>query len=228
MGQAIGQILPNAIAVALSPVPIIGLILMLLSRHAKANGLAFLLGWVVGLSVVGLVIIGLSSSADAASGDGTTADWVGWVKIGLGVLLLLLAVRNWRQRPAPGATGELPGWMDSVSDFSPPKAAGLAFVLSAVNPKNLALTAAAAATIAAADLSGGESIGVLVVFVAIASVTIAAPVIILFAMGPKSSAMLGSWRVWLEHGNNTVMAVILVIFGFKLLGDGIQVLSAAT
>jgi threonine/homoserine/homoserine lactone efflux protein len=226
MGEAIGQILPNAVGVALSPLPIIGLILMLLGKRARANGLTFLLGWIVGLTVVGVVIFAISSGADASSDDGSTADWVGWFKIVLGILFGFLAVRNWRERPAPGEKGEMPGWMDSVADFTPPKAAGLAFVMSAVNPKNLALTAAAVASIAATDLSGGESAVVFAVFVAIASVTILVPVIAYFAMGSKADAVLGSWRTWLEHNNNTVMAVVLVVFGIKLIGDGISVLGA--
>ena len=44
MGEAIGQSLPLAIGVALSPVPIIAVVLMLTTPRARANGPAFLLG----------------------------------------------------------------------------------------------------------------------------------------------------------------------------------------
>ena len=226
MGEAIGQILPNAVGVALSPVPIIGLILMLLSDRARSNGLAFLLGWILGLSVAGGILLAISSGADTTSDDGATEDWVGWLKIVLGVLLAVLAVKNWRDRPAPGEKGEMPGWMQSVAGFNALKAAGLAFALSAVNPKNLALTAAAVASISTADLSDGESVAVLAVFVAIASITIAIPVAVYLIMGERAEVMLGSWRDWLERNNNAVMAVIFVIFAAKLLGDGIQILTA--
>ena len=49
MGEAIGTILPMAVSVALSPVPIIAVVLMLGTRR----GPAFLLGWLAGLLVVG-------------------------------------------------------------------------------------------------------------------------------------------------------------------------------
>jgi threonine/homoserine/homoserine lactone efflux protein len=215
-----------AIGVALSPVPIIGLILMLLSERARSNGLAFLLGWVVGLSAAGAIILALSSGADAQADDGTTESWVGWVKIALGLLLAFLAVHNWQSRPAAGEKGEMPAWMTSVSQFNAPKAAGMGLVLSAVNPKNLALTAAAATSIAAADLSTAESVAVLAIFVVIASLTIAIPVLTYFVMGEKAAVTLGAWREWLERNNNTVMAVIFVIFAAKLLGDGISVVTA--
>ena len=86
MGQAIGQILPLAIAVAISPVPIIGVVLMLATPRARANGPAFLVGWVVGLAVLGTVVLLISSGASAASsGDvrsnrGHPSQWPTWVE----------------------------------------------------------------------------------------------------------------------------------------------------
>ena len=44
--------LPLAVGVAISPVPIIAVILMLISARAKANGSAFVGGWVVGIGSV--------------------------------------------------------------------------------------------------------------------------------------------------------------------------------
>jgi hypothetical protein len=44
VGQALGQLLPLAIGVALSPIPIIAVILVLFSARATSNGAASLLG----------------------------------------------------------------------------------------------------------------------------------------------------------------------------------------
>jgi len=57
MGDAIGQMLPFAVGVLLSPMPVVALVLMLVTPKAKANGLAFLLGWVLGLAVVGGLVL---------------------------------------------------------------------------------------------------------------------------------------------------------------------------
>ena len=59
MTEAIGQILGDAVGVAISPVPIIALILMLFSAAAGRNSLAFLAGWLIGLSAVGIVALAL-------------------------------------------------------------------------------------------------------------------------------------------------------------------------
>ena len=52
MLSVLGQVLPEAIGIALSPFPIIGLILMLLSKNARKNSLMFMLGWLAGLTIV--------------------------------------------------------------------------------------------------------------------------------------------------------------------------------
>ena len=98
MGQAIGGILPLAIAVDISVLSIIAVILMLITPRARSNGPAFVAGWVLGLAVVGGLVLIIADTADVASSSGpSTAAYA--IKLTLGVLLLLLAVRQWRSRP---------------------------------------------------------------------------------------------------------------------------------
>ena len=222
MGGVIGQILPVAVAVAASPVPVIAVILILFTPQARSNSVAFLFGWVLGLTVVGGIVLIAGDFASDDSGESTAS---GVVKLILGLVFLLLAGRNWRSRPKEGEDPEMPGWMATIDDFGAGKSAGIAAVLSGVNPKNLALTVAAAATIAAAGLTTGEEIGAFAVFVAIASVTVAAPVLVYLIMEERVQDGLNSLKGWLIANNNTVMAVLFVVFGAKLLGDGISILS---
>ena len=56
MIHAIGEILPLAIGIAISPLPIIAVILMLTTPKARTNGPAFLAGWLLGLVVVAGVV----------------------------------------------------------------------------------------------------------------------------------------------------------------------------
>lgn len=49
MNGVIGEILPLALGVAISPIPVIAAILMLLSPKAKGASAGLLLGWVVGI-----------------------------------------------------------------------------------------------------------------------------------------------------------------------------------
>src|ERR1700749_1263515 len=98
MGQAIGQVLSFGVGVALSPVPIIAVVLMLSTPKGRVNGPAFLAGWGVGIALLGTIVL-LGASGARGSMQGAPAAWVRVVKIVLGVLLVLLAVRQWRGRP---------------------------------------------------------------------------------------------------------------------------------
>jgi threonine/homoserine/homoserine lactone efflux protein len=221
MGEAIGQVLPLAVGVALSPVPIIGVVLMLATPRARLNSVAFLAGWIAGIAVVGTVVLLVSGGGEASAGGGP-ADWVNVLKIVLGALLLGVAAKQWRGRPAAGVEAPMPGWMQTIDAFRAPKAAGLAVLLSAVNPKNLLLVVAAAAAISQTGASTGSQAVALAVFVLIGTLGPGAPVAIYFAMGERSKRILDELKTWMAHNNAAIMAVICLVIAAKLIGDGIS------
>jgi hypothetical protein len=221
MGSVIGDFLGNAIGVAISPVPIIAVILMLFTAKATANSLGFLLGWISGLTVAGAVVLALGLEGS----DGGEADSGGWIKIVIGALFLLLGAKQWAGRPTGGSEPKMPTWMATIDQFNVAKSFGLAFLLAGVNPKNLGLTIAAVVKITGGGLSSGEEIATLAIFVAIASLTVAAPVFLNLVLGSKAEGSLTVMKDWLVANNNTVMTVLFVVLGAKVLGDGIAVIS---
>jgi threonine/homoserine/homoserine lactone efflux protein len=223
MGDVVGQILSFAVGVAVSPVPIIAVVLMLTTDRGRVNGPAFVLGWIAGLALAGTAILLVAGQADASDG-GEPATWVGVLKLMLGLGLLALAVKQWRGRPADSEAAELPNWMQKIDGFAPGRALALAVALAAVNPKNLLLTVGAATTIAHAGLEAGEQAVALSVFILVASLGIGAPVAIYFALGEKSASLLGGLKDWMAHNNAAIMTVLLLVLGAKLLGDGITAL----
>ena len=223
MGAAIGDVLGLAAGVAVSPLPIVAMILVLATPRGRVNGSLFGIGWLFGLSILGTVVLLLAGPADP-SDDGTPAAWTGWLKLLLGVLALLLAARQWRGRPAEGAAPELPRWMAGLDKLKPGGALGLGALLSGVNPKNAGLTIAAAATIAGAGLAGGEQAVTLAVFVVIGSAGVLAPLIVYLVAGERAARTLDAWKTWSGDHNAAIMAVLFLVFGFKLVGDGIAVL----
>jgi hypothetical protein len=223
MKDTIGQVLPYAIGVAISPLPIIAVILVLFSEKARVNGLAFLGGWIVGITVVVVAAYFVADGSDAAT-DQDASNTTYWVKIGLGVLLLGVARRDWRKEKAGNATE--PKWMSSIDALTPVKAAGLAVLLSAVNPKNLALEVAAGAGVAQiAGASTGDVVVGLAVFVVLACSSIAVPVVVYLAGGERAAALLDGWKSWLTEHNAAVMAVLFLVFGAVLIGEGLRGLS---
>jgi Sap, sulfolipid-1-addressing protein len=224
IGQGISAVLTFAVGVAISPVPVIAVTLMLFSQRARVNGPMFLFGWVLAVAVVSGVAYTLADQGNAATSS-TAGDTVAWGKIVFGVLFLLLAVRNWRSRPALGAEPEMPNWMAGIDAFTPPKALGLGVLLGGVNPKNLMLSAAAGAALAGLGLSTGDAAGSLIVFVVIASLTIATPVVYYLVGGERAKARLDDLKDWLAVHNNAVMAVLFLVFGAKLIADGLPPLT---
>jgi threonine/homoserine/homoserine lactone efflux protein len=220
MGAVIGDLLPLAIGIAISPIPIIAVILMLLSRKATATSTGFLLGWVVGIVLVTVVVLALVGQAgNTAGGEPSTLSSV--LKLVLGAALILLAVRQWQGRPKEGETAAMPKWMDAIESFTFVRALLLGFGLSAINPKNLLLCLAAGTTIGAAHLPTGQVVVATVVFTLLACSSIAVPVAGYLAARDRMAAPLERLRAWLTQNNAAVMAVLLVVIGTVLLGKGI-------
>jgi len=212
-------VLPAAVAVALSPIPIIGVILVLGTPRARTSGPAFAVGWIIGLTVVSVIVINLTGSA--SDPYSATATGVNWIKVGLGVIFLAMAAQQWRKRPKEGQPTELPKWLAAVDEITPPKAFGLGVALSAANPKNLALTLAAAASIAQAGTDVVDETIAVAIFVALGSVTVAGAVIATFVAPERSKSALASLREFMTDHSAVIMMVVLLVLGAKLIGDGL-------
>lgn len=222
MVQTIGEVLASAFGVAISPVPIIATILMLMSARARAASTGFLVGWVAGVALA-VTVFALVGQALPGGRDGGGDTVVGVIRITLGVLLLVLAVRRWVRRPRGDEEPQLPAWMAGVDRMGAGRALPLAAALAAVNPKNLALAASAGISVGQApDAASAVVAGV--VFVVIASSTIAVPVVAALVAGERLRPALDGMRAWLTANNATIMTVLLAVLGVSALGKGLAAL----
>jgi threonine/homoserine/homoserine lactone efflux protein len=218
--EVIGEILPLAVGIAISPIPIIAAILMLLSPRAKTTSVGFLLGWLAGI-VIAIVLFTLLSSVLPQRDASGSSPVHGVIKIILGALLLFLAAKQWRGRPAEGEQATMPKWMSAIDSMTAAKSLGLGFLLSAVNPKNLLLAISAGLIIGGANLSLGDTTVVIVVFVLLAGCTVLVPVIGYLVASARMAGPLDSLRGWLVDNNATIMAVLLLVIGLTVIGKGI-------
>lgn len=220
MTAVIGDILPLALGVAISPIPIIAAILMLLSPKAKGTSVGFLVGWVLGI-IVAVTVFSLLSSIIPEQDPDASKPVSGVIKLVLGALLLLLAARQWRSRPKAGEEPALPKWMAAIDEMNAGRGLLLGFVLAAVNPKNLLLGAAAGVSIGTGGLTVGEATIVIAVFTLIAASSVAIPVIAYLVASARMAGPLEALRGWLVHNNATVMAVLLLVIGVAVIGKGL-------
>lgn len=219
MGEAIGHSLPLAIGVALSPIPIIAVVVLLTSSRARSLGPVFVLGWLLGLVVVGAIVLVVVGPSGAGS-SGQRTRWVSWVMIVLGVLLLVAAGRHVRG-PRGGEEVPLPAWMGAIDRLNPAVVLGGGVVLGGVRPRSLLLVVGGAVAIAQTGIGGGQQAIAYAVFAVIATIGVAVPVVIYFAMGTRSAELLGRFKGWMRRHNAVILAVVLLVIGVTLIGDGI-------
>lgn len=216
MGTVIGDLLPLGIGVAISPIPIVAAILMILSSNASGAATGFAIGWVSGiLAATGLVVL-VAGAMDPAT-DREPSTTVSWIKVALGVLLLGLALKQWRDR----ADTTPPGWMRAIDQLTTIRAAGLGLLLSAANPKNLLLCVSAGVTIGSSTLSPGAKIVAVLVFTVLAAASVLAVVLGYAVAADRLRDTLDRTRTWLQDNNHAVMAIVLAVMGAVVLGKGI-------
>jgi Sap, sulfolipid-1-addressing protein len=222
MVSASGELLPLAVAIAISITTIITTILMLLSPKAKRRTVGLLVGCVVGVGGAVAVFALLAGLLPVQDSGGS---WVaGVINMVVGVLLVVLALRQWRVRPARGDRAELPKWMAEVDSITPTKALVLGLLLSAVVPKNLLLALSAGVIVSEAGLSVGEESVVIVVFTVIATSTVAVPVVAHLVAPSRMHGPFQRLRQWLVENNVTIMGVLLLVIGVVMIGNGIATL----
>jgi threonine/homoserine/homoserine lactone efflux protein len=215
-----GELLPLAVAIAISITTIITTMLMLLSPKAKSRTVSLMVGCVVGVGGA-VALFALLARLLPTQDSGGPLPVAALIKMIVGVLLVVLALRQWHMRPARGDQAELPKWMAEVDSMTPSKALMLGLLLSAVVPKNLLLALSAGVIVAEARLSVGEASVVIVVFTVIATSTVAVPVVAHLVAPARMRGPLQRLREWLVENHVTIMVLLLLMIGVVMIGNSI-------
>ena len=217
MRQVIGDVLPFAVIVMVSPINIVAAILLLFSGRPIRNASCYLGGFVAGVAVVvtALTVVAGVLSLDPGS---DRSRWASVALLVLGVALVVVAVVKFRSRPGPDDTPTLPAWMDGIAGFDARRSLVVGAGIGAGNPKNVAVALASAVAISSSGLGGAGQAVVLAVYVVLASAGVATPVITVLVLGDRSSEVLEGWRSWLVRNNSAMLAVIYLLLGVLLIG----------
>nr|WBO78747.1 GAP family protein [Streptomyces sp. SBE_14.2] len=218
--QAVGAVLPAALAVALSPFPLIGIVLILSGAQGRRNGLLFAAGWIAGLAAAATLVAVLFGGADAP--ESTSSAIADWGRVLAGGALVVLGVRKWWKRPRAGEQAEPPRWMASLDNATAGRALLLGALLSGANPKNLVLTASATASIVEAGVHDGGLAVAIAVFVLIASCTVLGAVGMHLAGGRRAAAFLDGVRRFMVANSTVITVLVLLLLGASVLGDGVS------
>lgn len=222
MWPVVGAVLPQAMAIALSPVPMICIVLVLLSDRPVRAGLCFAAGWVGALAIAVGLVAWLTDTV-AEGHEESARDGVDVLQLAIGVLFAVLAVRYWRKRPAPGTSPPRPAIVDRMATLSAPGLVLAGAAAALANLKNLPLVLSAGSLLGGAPVSSLEVVASAAIFVAAASLTVLGPLLAVVLLGSDRSARsLRSVEAWLLANLNTITVVLLTVLSTVLIGNGLD------
>ena len=215
MLQALATLTPLAIAMAISTIPFLATVVILLSPRRTKTAIPYLIGYVVGLF---LVVCAFSFGLAALPGDIKVGPSFGVVEVLVGVGLVVLAIVQWRRtRHREPSTG---GWLDRLERVGPLAALGFAFALN-LRPKSLLLAAAAGIAVSRERLEFGDALICIVIFTVLGSITVSVPVIMSLVMPKRTTVWLLQARGLLVRHSRLLTLVVLIMVGVFVIIDGI-------
>lgn len=215
MFELIISILPFAVGVFASPLPVVIAIVMLFTPHARPTSVTYVVTWVTGLTVVTILFILMAGALEQPD---EPRGWLTWLRIILGVLVLVMGVRMWLGR----TVDHTPPWLTSLMNAGSREALRYGILMSAANPKELLMALAAGLAIGTSGLGFASSTVALVVFVAVGAASVAGPLIVFLLGGDKTLARLERAREWLQTNNTSVAAVVMIVIGLLLVIGGVR------
>ncbi|MDY0910444.1 GAP family protein [Microbacterium sp. CFBP9034] len=217
--EAIGHIIPIAVAVAVSSVPIMATILILLSPNRARAALPFLIGWVIGILLVVTVFTLVAQVVPTARTQRQPDTAVAVLETLVGVVIVALSVisfRRSRHHPEPA----MPDPLKARRSLGPWEAFGLAFVLN-LRPKALLLAIAAGLSIRADASSTSDALISIAIYTVIGASSVAVPIIATLAAPKKMEPKLVDAREWLTRNGGLLTSLILFFIGIVVIGMGI-------
>jgi threonine/homoserine/homoserine lactone efflux protein len=211
-----GELVPLALIVALSPFSVIPpLLLVLHAPRPRPTGLAFAIGWLVGLGLTTAIFLQIPRALGGA--DQTSQTWSAYARIGIGGALVLGGLARWLTR---GRAASSPAWLNSLSKIRPAMALLLGIVLPLLNPKFLFANAAAGLSIGASGATGAWA--ALLGYTALAGSTVLLPILAYATAPARFDPVLYRVKDWIDRRHAELTAVILVVIGIVLLYQGIR------
>ncbi len=214
----LGTVLPLALVVGLSPLPILPALILLMTPRARANGPAYLAAWLVVLTLLVAVAVWLGGLTDP---EPATEEGIGWVQVATGVVLLAMAAVKWMRRPRPGDPPKAPGRLAALDGYGPRQSARLGALLAGANPKNLAMAVTAGAEIAVLAEGTAQTVAGVAGFVAVGSIGVAVPILTYAVLGERANPALQRARAWLDRNGTALSVGVLALLGALLLLQGL-------
>ena len=218
MWQALGGLLPIAVAVAFSSVPITVTILILLSPNRNVAALPFLIGSVIGVAGVLVLSTYFASVLPKPPRLGPDLATAALFTV-IGLALIVLGIVNLRRSSRTERTG-MPRWLSRVEAFGALVSFAVA-VLLAFRPKGLLLGMTAGLVLRGASVEAGQDVALVVIYTVIATSTVVVPITASFVARQRMEPKLIAARDWLTNNGRILTSLMMLMIGVVILGAGL-------
>jgi hypothetical protein len=217
MGAALLQLMPLALAAALSSVPITATVFILLSESRTRSGIAFLAGTVLGtFAVIALATV----ASEALPGrPHKHEDLVEKLEVVIGLVMVVLGALTLARR-TPEGKGRDTGWMEGIGSTGPLPVLGIGLALN-LRPKAVLLAGAAGLGISGAHLHFDENVVLVGLYTAVATSTVVVPIVAALLFPRQTKPYLVSAQGWITAHSRAVGATILIAIGGFVTGIGL-------
>jgi hypothetical protein len=219
LGSLFLRIATAGFFVALSPVPVVAVLIILLTKRARLSSLVFASAWVAGNAVaIAIGIIFANQIRVPHAGQDLPAEGVVTLVLGIGLITTAWLSRRGRQRTPEENP---PRWVAAVDNLSPVGGALVAFSNATTSPKNLALALTTGVAIRASLPHFGSELAAGMVYVFFASLTIVIPVLVYFVVGERARPTLARWKERVTSRAAVTMELLLFAAGIFLAAKGV-------
>jgi arginine exporter protein ArgO len=216
IGSELAGLVPLALVVAASPLTVIPTVLMLHTTRPRPTGLAYLLGWLVGMvALTGFFV----EVPELLGGLHMGSPRLAWVRIVVGTALIALGSYAWVTRHT---RSHEPKWLRQFTEASPRKGFFIAVLLTVLNPKVLFVGLAAGLSIGTSTLDRTGKVIVALAFVVMSISSVIVPIVAYLIAGDRLEPALARLKAWMDKHNASIVAVVLLVIGAMVLYKGIH------
>jgi len=198
-----------------SPGSVVTIIVLLSMSSGRRRAIAFICGWLLAIAILALLMVFVLHGKDFSSKHTTPSRTASIVEIVIGAVLLIGSARLYRRPRSDKGPASPPKWLDRIEGTH----WSLCVIVGAVM-LSYALTLAAGAEILKANVGVAEAATAATVFAVTSIVTIAVPMLVVFAAPQRSSGVLASWRAWLIANSRSIVLIALMAIGAFLIARG--------
>jgi len=220
LGDTASRILLFALVAGASPIAIVSTLAVLTSTRGRTNGIAFLVGFLLGQSAAFLAafLVGSAATTDREENENVAAA----LELAFGAALLAIAWPQRRHaRGAGGGPSRTKALLARLRGLRPGTAFSLGALLGVGGVKRLSITIVAGATVGIANLLGVEELALGALYVVVAGVLVWLPVGVYLVAGERSDDWMARAEDWLTTNEMRLTFFSTILFGFLLTSDAL-------